>query len=57
MNFNFLDSEKFYNLMQDYRNAPIYTQSFVVEAYSKIQKYIKSEIFKQTIYEEKRNER
>ena len=55
INFNFLDSEEFYNLMQDYRNAPVYTQSFALEIYCKIKRYIRTEISKQII-EEKRCE-
>jgi len=47
---------EFYNLMQDYRNAPVYTQSFALEIYCKIKKYIRLEISKQIINEEKRHE-
>ena len=53
INFNFLDSEEFYNLMQDYRNAPVYAQDMVLNACYEVKKYIKSEVSKQTI-EEKR---
>lgn len=56
INFDFLDSEEFYNLMQDYRNAPVYAQSFALEAYNEIQKYIRSEISKQITEEERLRE-
>ena len=56
MNFDFLDSEEFHNLMQDYRNAPVFAQNFTVEAYNEVKKYIKSEIQEQTINEEKRHD-
>lgn len=53
INFDFLDSEEFYNLMQDYRNAPIHAQCFAFDAFCEVKKYIKSEIWKQTIEEER----
>lgn len=49
MNFDFLDSEEFYNLMQEYRHTPLSSQVFTFNAFEKVKEYIKLEIFKQTI--------
>lgn len=54
MNFNFLDSKKFHNLMQTYRRAPVSSrdQYTVLDIFCEIKKYIKSEIWKQIAEEE-----
>jgi hypothetical protein len=35
-----IESEEFYNLMQDYRQAPFVNQNMVIDAYEKVKKYI-----------------
>ena len=58
INFDFLNSKEFYNLMQICRKASVVvsSQEIICYAYDDLKKYIKSEIDKQTIYEEKRHE-
>ena len=35
-----IESERFYNLMQDYRHAPLIEQDKVCKSYEKVKKYI-----------------
>ena len=35
-----IESEEFYNLMQNYRHTPLVNQKMVVDAYEKVKKYI-----------------
>ena len=36
----YLDSQDFFNLMQDYRNAPITQQVYVIRAFEDVKSYI-----------------
>ena len=36
----YLDSKEFFNLMQDYRTAPIAQQVYVIRAYEDVKSYI-----------------
>ena len=36
----YLDSKEFFDLMQEYRWAPITEQAYVINAYEKIEKFI-----------------
>lgn len=49
INFDFLDSEEFYNSMQRYRHSAIAPQIFVCESFHEIKMYIKTEILKQAV--------
>lgn len=41
---DFLETEEFYNLLQDYRNATWINQKSVIDAYEAIKTYIRKEM-------------
>ena len=44
-----IESEEFYNLMQNYRNAPLVNQDKVIEAYSGVKLHIAKFIISQIL--------
>lgn len=58
MGFDWLDSEEFYNLMQEYRHAPVENQILVGIAFQKVKTYIRQimrQILEQALYKGESN--
>lgn len=47
INFDFLNSKEFFNLMQSYRNVTVCSQNGAIDIYYEVKKYIKSQIYQQ----------